>query len=92
MPLDADLNTFGPVKAYSGIWSKATSTNATLEKNFPEDNAVGVLEVLLPAILQVRNALPRETAMYTCVNSPIGGMALMVRGAYGVTLNLLPAL
>ncbi|HFF9349906.1 TPA: phage tail protein [Escherichia coli] len=45
MPLDADLNTFGPVKAYSGIWSKATSTNATLEKNFPEDNAVGVLEV-----------------------------------------------
>ncbi len=42
MPLDADLNTFGPVKAYSGIWSKATSTNATLEKNFPEDNAVGV--------------------------------------------------
>ena len=45
MPLNADLNTFGPVKAYSGIWSKATSTNATLEKNFPEDNAVGVLEV-----------------------------------------------
>ncbi|HGE5606365.1 TPA: pyocin knob domain-containing protein, partial [Escherichia coli] len=41
----ADLNTFGPVKAYLGIWSKATSTNATLEKNFPEDNAVGVLEV-----------------------------------------------
>ncbi|HBB1894089.1 TPA: phage tail protein [Escherichia coli] len=45
MPLDVDLNTFGPVKAYLGIWSKATSTNATLEKNFPEDNAVGVLEV-----------------------------------------------
>ncbi|HGF4487874.1 TPA: pyocin knob domain-containing protein [Escherichia coli] len=45
MPPDADLNTFGPVKAYLGIWSKATSTNATLEKNFPEDNAVGVLEV-----------------------------------------------
>ncbi|HDS3497678.1 TPA: phage tail protein [Escherichia coli] len=45
MPLNADLNTFGPVKAYSGIWSKATSTNATLEKNFPEDNAVSVLEV-----------------------------------------------
>lgn len=45
MPVDADLNTSGSVKAYSGIWSKATSTNATLEKNFPEDNAVGVLEV-----------------------------------------------
>ncbi|EFA3607348.1 phage tail protein, partial [Escherichia coli] len=42
---DADLNTFGPVKAYSGIWSKATSTNATAAKNFPEDGAVGVLEV-----------------------------------------------
>ncbi|NPG69439.1 phage tail protein, partial [Escherichia coli] len=40
-----DLNTFGPVKAYSGIWSKATSTNATAAKNFPEDGAVGVLEV-----------------------------------------------
>ncbi|WP_274021298.1 pyocin knob domain-containing protein, partial [Escherichia coli] len=45
MPVDADLNTFGPVKAYSGIWSKATSTNATAAKNFPEDGAVGVLEV-----------------------------------------------
>ncbi|WP_252388278.1 tail fiber protein, partial [Escherichia coli] len=45
MPIDADLNTFGPVEAYLGVWSKATSTNATLEKNFPEDNAVGVLEV-----------------------------------------------
>ncbi len=45
MPVDADLNTFGPVKAYLGIWSKATSSNATLEKNFPEDDAVGVLEV-----------------------------------------------
>ncbi|WP_224693403.1 tail fiber protein [Escherichia coli] len=45
MPIDADLNTFGPVEAYLGVWSKATSTNATLEKNFPEDNTVGVLEV-----------------------------------------------
>lgn len=45
MPIDADLNTFGPVEAYLGVWSKATSNNATLEKNFPEDNAVGVLEV-----------------------------------------------
>ncbi|HCE0451092.1 TPA: tail fiber protein [Escherichia coli] len=45
MPVDADLNTFGPVKAYVGVWYKSTSTNATLEKNFPEDGAVGVLEV-----------------------------------------------
>ncbi|MED9511034.1 tail fiber protein [Escherichia marmotae] len=45
MPVDADLNTFGPVKAYVGVWYKSTSSNATLEKNFPEDGAVGVLEV-----------------------------------------------
>lgn len=45
MPVDADLNTFGPVKAYVGVWYKSTSSNATLEKNFPEDAAVGVLEV-----------------------------------------------
>lgn len=45
MPVDADINTFGPVKAYVGVWYKSTSSNATLEKNFPEDGAVGVLEV-----------------------------------------------
>ncbi len=45
MPVDADLNAFGPVEAYLGVWSKSTSTNATPEKNFPEDGAVGVLEV-----------------------------------------------
>lgn len=45
MPLDADINTFGPVEAFMGVWSKATSTNATAVKNFPEENAVGFLEV-----------------------------------------------
>lgn len=45
MAIDADLNTFGPVKASMGIWSKGTSTNATIAKNFPEENAVGYLEV-----------------------------------------------
>lgn len=45
MPLDADINTFGPVEAFMGVWSKATSTNATIAKNFPEDDAVGYLEV-----------------------------------------------
>ena len=45
MPVDADINTFGPVEAFMGVWSKATSTNATIAKNFPEDNAVGYLEV-----------------------------------------------
>lgn len=45
MPVDADINTFGPVEAFMGVWSKATSTNATIAKNFPEDGAVGYLEV-----------------------------------------------
>ena len=45
MPVDADINTFGPVEAFMGVWSKATSTNATIAKNFPEENAVGCLEV-----------------------------------------------
>lgn len=45
MALDADLNTFGPVEASMGVWSKGTSTNATIAKNFPEENAVGYLEV-----------------------------------------------
>src|SRR5699024_1647463 len=36
---------FGPVEAFMGVWSKATSTNATIAKNFPEDDAVGYLEV-----------------------------------------------
>lgn len=45
MPLDADINTFGPVEAFMGVWSKATYTNATIAKNFPEDDAVGYLEV-----------------------------------------------
>lgn len=45
MPVDADINNFGPVEAFMGVWSKATSTNATIAKNFPEDDAVGYLEV-----------------------------------------------
>lgn len=45
MPTDVDINTFGPVEAFMGVWSKATSTNATIAKNFPEENAVGCLEV-----------------------------------------------
>lgn len=45
MAIDADLNTFGPVETCMGVWSKGTSTNATIAKNFPEENAVGYLEV-----------------------------------------------
>ena len=45
MPLDGDINTFAPDANYTGTWSKSTSTNATMAKHFPEDGAVGYLEV-----------------------------------------------
>ena len=46
LPTDANLNTYGPVEASVGIWSKQTSTNADIAHNFPEENAVGYIEVL----------------------------------------------
>lgn len=46
LPTDANLNTYGPVEASVGIWSKQTSTNADIAHNFPEANAVGYIEVL----------------------------------------------
>ncbi len=86
MPLDADLNTFGPVKAYSGIWSKATSTNATLEKNFPEESAVGILEVLTGGSFN-------GTQRYTCRSGNIYVRTLTARwngtnGPWGVWRNV----
>lgn len=45
MPVDADINTFAPDTNYTGTWAKSTSTNATMAKHFPEDGAVGYLEV-----------------------------------------------
>lgn len=45
MPLDADINTFAPDANYTGTWAKSTSTNASMAKHFPEDGAVGYLEV-----------------------------------------------
>ena len=45
MPVDADINTFAPDANYTGTWSKSTSTNASMAKHFPEDSAVGYLEV-----------------------------------------------
>lgn len=45
MPVDADINTFAPDANYTGTWAKSTSTNATMAKHFPEDGAVGYLEV-----------------------------------------------
>lgn len=45
MPLDADINIFAPDANYTGTWAKSTSTNASMAKHFPEDGAVGYLEV-----------------------------------------------
>lgn len=46
LPTDANLNTYGPVEASVGIWSKPITTNADVTHNFPEANAAGYLEVL----------------------------------------------
>lgn len=46
LPADANLNTYGPVEASVGIWSKPIATNADAAHNFPEVNAAGYLEVL----------------------------------------------
>lgn len=47
LPVDANLDTYGPVEEYLGVWSKSTSTNAQPANKFPEENAVGVLEVFV---------------------------------------------
>lgn len=47
LPVDANLDEYGPVEEYLGVWSKATSTNAKPANKFPEENAVGVLEVFV---------------------------------------------
>ncbi|WP_139553760.1 pyocin knob domain-containing S74 family peptidase [Escherichia coli] len=45
LPVDANLDHYGPRTEFAGIWGKSTSTNAQPSHNFPEENAVGVLEV-----------------------------------------------
>lgn len=45
LPANANLNTYGPTSAYAGVWGQGTSTGATIANGFPEDSAVGVLEV-----------------------------------------------
>lgn len=47
LPVDANLDEYGPVEEYLGVWSKETSTNAQPANKFPEENAVGVLEVFV---------------------------------------------
>jgi len=46
LPNDANINTYGPSADKIGKWGKLTSVNATIANGFPEDNAVGDLEVL----------------------------------------------
>lgn len=46
LPTDANLNTYGPVEASVGIWSKPITANADVAHNFPEANAAGYIEVL----------------------------------------------
>ncbi|MGT3655022.1 pyocin knob domain-containing S74 family peptidase [Escherichia coli] len=47
LPTDANLDTYGPIEEYLGVWSKSTSTNAQPANKFPEENAAGVLEVFV---------------------------------------------
>ncbi|WP_249820295.1 pyocin knob domain-containing S74 family peptidase [Escherichia coli] len=47
LPVDANLDHYGPRSEFAGIWGKSTSTNAQPTHNFPEENAVGVLEVFV---------------------------------------------
>lgn len=47
LPVDANLDEYGPVEEYLGVWSKSTSTNAQPANKFPEENAVGALEVFV---------------------------------------------
>ncbi|MDH0063383.1 pyocin knob domain-containing S74 family peptidase [Leclercia adecarboxylata] len=46
LPSNANLNTYGPTAAYVGLWGQNTSTNAQPANGFPEENAVGMLEVI----------------------------------------------
>ena len=46
LPSGANLNNYGPTSAYSGSWGQGSSTGATIANGFPEDSAVGVLEVI----------------------------------------------
>ncbi len=47
LPSDANLDNYGPTGKFTGVWSKSTSTNAQPANKFPEENAVGVLEVFV---------------------------------------------
>ena len=46
LPANANLNSYGPVPDFIGIWSRPTNTNTTAAYNFPEDSGQGILEVM----------------------------------------------
>ncbi|MGV4049717.1 pyocin knob domain-containing protein [Citrobacter freundii] len=46
LPANANLNSYGPVPDFIGIWSRSTNTNTTAAYNFPEDSGQGILEVM----------------------------------------------
>jgi len=45
LPATPNLNSYGPVQNFVGSWGMGTSAGAQLVNNFPEANAVGLLEV-----------------------------------------------
>ncbi|WP_391487654.1 phage tail-collar fiber domain-containing protein [Leclercia tamurae] len=46
LPAVANLNSYGPVPDFIGQWSQNSATGAQIANGFPEDNAVGVLDVI----------------------------------------------
>lgn len=46
LPTAANLNSYGPVPDFIGIWSRSTGNNTTAAYNFPEDGGQGILEVI----------------------------------------------
>ncbi|MCU6671181.1 pyocin knob domain-containing S74 family peptidase [Enterobacteriaceae bacterium H4N4] len=46
LPTAANINNYGPTADYIGKWGKFSSVNATIAFGFPEDSAVGDLEVI----------------------------------------------
>jgi len=45
LPAAANLNSYGPVPAFTGIWNRSSNTNTTAAYGFPEDNGQGIFEV-----------------------------------------------
>ena len=46
LPANANLNSYGPTPDFIGKWGKYSSVGATIANGFPEDGAVGDVEIL----------------------------------------------